>query len=112
VQRFKITGGISLAASEKLLKHIAKDFGVSEEELLAESLLEFLKSEKRSYMTDKLEILSKYGVHSSKELEEGIRNGDIAEHPSWEDLIVLENLEDKIKRLDKDIANIKNLLGT
>jgi len=36
-------------------------------------------------------------VSSSKELEEAIKSGMVVEHPSWEDLIGIENLEDKIK---------------
>ena len=100
------------ATSQKLLTQMAADIGVGEDELLAKSLLEFLKSKKRDCMADRLEILSKHGISSFKELEEGIRNGNIAEHPGWEDLIVLENLEDRIKRLGREIANIKNLFGT
>jgi len=101
-----------LAISERLLTRMAEDFGVSEDELLVESLLEYLKSKKRDCMADRLEMLSRYGVSSSKEIEEAIKNGRIAEHPSWEDLIVIENLEDKIKKLDKEIANIESLPGT
>jgi hypothetical protein len=64
-------------------------------------------------MAEKLEILSRYGsVSSSKELEEAIRNGRVVEHPNWEDLIGIENLEDKIKKLDKEIESIEGLLGT
>jgi hypothetical protein len=37
---------------------------------------------------------SKDDVSSSKEIEEAIKNGRIAEHPNWEDLIVIENLEE------------------
>jgi hypothetical protein len=101
-----------LAISERLLTRMAEDLGVSEDELLVESLLEYLKSKKRDCMADRLEMLSRYGVSSSKEIEEAIKNGRIAEHPSWEDLIVIENLEDKIKKLDKEIANIESLPGT
>jgi len=101
-----------LAISERLLTRMAEDFGVSEDELLVESLLEYLKSKKRDCMADRLEMLSRYGVSSSKEIEEAIKNGRIAEHPSWEDLIVIENLEDKIKKLDKEIANIESLPRT
>ena len=101
-----------MATSERLLVHIAKDFGVSEDKLLAESLLEYLKSKKRDCMTETLEILSRYGLSSASELEEAIGEGKVAEHPSWEDLIVIENLEEKIKRLDKEIGNIESLSGT
>ena len=101
-----------MATSERLLIHIAKDFGVSEDELLVESLLEYLKSKKRDCMAEKLGILSRYGVSSASELEAAIGEGKVAEHPSWEDLIVVENLEEKIERLDKEIGNIKRLSGT
>jgi hypothetical protein len=101
-----------LAASERLLAHIAADFGVSEDELLAASLLEYLKSKKGACIADRLEILSRYSISSSKELEEAIEKGKIAEHPSWEDLILIENLETKIKKLEKEIANIESLSGT
>ncbi|MEA2075701.1 MAG: hypothetical protein U9O85_08225 [Euryarchaeota archaeon] len=51
-------------------------------------------------------------VSSSKELEEAIKSGMVVEHPSWEDLIGIENLEDKIKKLGKEIESIEGLLGT
>ena len=102
-----------MATSERLLVHIAKDFGVSEDELLEESLLEYLKSKKRDCMAEKLDILSRYrNISSSKELEEAITNDRVAEHPSWEDLIVIENLEEKIKKLDKEIGDIESISGT
>ena len=101
-----------MATSERLLIHIAKDFGVSEDELLVESLLEYLKSKKRDCMAKKLGILSRYGVFSARELEAAIGEGKVAEHPSWEDLIVVENLEEKIERLDQEIGNIRRLSGT
>jgi len=101
-----------LATSERLLINIAKDFGVSEDKLLAECLLEYLKSKKRDCMAEKLEILSRYDVPSARELEEAIVVGKVAEHPSWEDRIVIENLEEKIKMLDKEIGNIESLSGT
>ena len=102
-----------MATSERLLAHVADDLGVSKDELLVGGLLEYLKSKKRDCMAEKLEILSRYrNISSSKELEEAIKNDRVAEHPSWEDLIVIENLEDKIKRLDKEIGNIESLSGT
>lgn len=80
--------------SEKLLADVAEDLGVNKDELLAESLLEYLKSKKRDSMAEKFEILSRYGnISSSKELEEAIKDGRLAEHPGWEDLIVIENFK-------------------
>jgi hypothetical protein len=101
-----------LATSEGLLIHIAKDFGLSEDELLTKSLLEYLKSKKMDCMAEKLELLSRHGVYSASELEEAIREGRVTEHPSWEDLIAIENLEEKIKKLDKEIGDIESISGT
>jgi len=48
---------------------------------------------------DIAEILAKYGVRSAEELDEYIRRGRVAEHPAWEDLIVLERLLEEKKKL-------------
>lgn len=58
-------------------------------------------------MNGKIEILTRYNVTSSEELEEGIKSGQINEHPGWEDLIILENLESAIETLDGDIELIQ-----
>jgi len=47
------------------------------------------------------EILAKYGVRSAEELEEYIRRGRVAEHPTWEDLIALERLLEEKKKLSE-----------
>ena len=101
-----------MATSERLLIHIAKDFGVSEDESLVENLSGYLKSKRRDCMVEKRGILSWYCVSPASELEAAIGVGKVAEHPSWEDLIVVETLEEKIERLDKERENIKRLSGT
>ena len=58
-------------------------------------------------MAEKRELLSRQGVYSASELEEAIREGGVTEPPSWEDLIVIENLEEKIKKLDKEIGECR-----
>ena len=63
-------------------------------------------------ITEAINAYIQLEVSSSKELEEAIENGKIAEHPSWEDLILIENIDAKIKKLEKEIANIESLPGT
>ncbi len=58
-------------------------------------------------MEERLEILKRYSVNSAKELEEKIRRGEINEHPAWEDLITLENLEEMMKEISDDIRNLQ-----
>jgi len=61
-------------------------------------------------MKERLEILRRYGVSSAKELERKIRRGEINEHPAWEDLITLENLEETIKEASDDIQDLQKAL--
>lgn len=58
-------------------------------------------------MMEKTEIMGRYNVNTLNELEEKIKKGEIAEHPAWEDLIVLENLEDLIARITEDMETIQ-----
>ena len=68
----------------------------------------FPDSEKRrKVMLDRLEILDRYNVASAVELENRIKNGEIDEHPAWEDLILLENLEAAIAVIDEDIKAVQ-----
>ena len=54
-------------------------------------------------MKERIEILKRYGVNSINELEEKIKKSEIEEHPTWEDLITLENLEKLIREISDDI---------
>ena len=71
---------------------IATSMGLTQEEMFQQAMVTFLIEKKRRLMQDRLEIMARYGVSSLQELEEQIASGDIAEHPTWEDLIVAENL--------------------
>ncbi len=74
------------------------------------SLIAYLNKKKKKYIEERLEILKRYNVNSVKELEEKIRKGEINEHPAWEDLIMLENLEEMIKETSDDIRNLQKAL--
>ncbi len=91
----------------EIIKKIADDTGVSTAQLTISGLLAFLREKKRSIMLDILNIVNRYDAVSSKDLEGKIKNGDIAEHPAWEDLIQLENLESALALIDKDIKAIQ-----
>ena len=78
-------------------ENIAQKFSLSHEQLLRDSLRSYLLSRQREFMSERLEIFSKYRVTSIHELEEKIKQGTLPEHPSWEDLIDLNNLESEIQ---------------
>jgi hypothetical protein len=94
----------------EVIERIAIKEGVEKEKLMVLSLVAYLNEKKKKYMKDRLEILKRYDVNSAEELEDKIRNGEVNEHPAWEDLITLENLEEMIKEISDDIRNLQKTL--
>jgi len=90
---------------------MATALGVETDELFREALESLLKQKKRLALRERLEILSRYGVSTLPELEEGIARGRIPEHPAWEDLIVIENLSASLKDIDAYLGNLKGHEG-
>jgi hypothetical protein len=66
------------------------------------------REKKRKYLIERLEILSKHGVNSVEELREKIEEGEILEHPAWEDLIEVKNIEAEIKGIEDDIRALQS----
>ena len=94
----------------EVIEKIAIREGVEKEKLMTLSLIAYLNEKKKKYMEEKLDILKRYNVDSAEELEEKIRKGEIDEHPAWEDLITLENLEEMIKEVSDYIRNLQKAL--
>jgi hypothetical protein len=96
-----------MPVTEAVIKKVAADTGVSIEELAISGLLAFLREKKKKVMMERLDLLARYAVSSSDCLEKKIKNNEIAEHPAWEDVILLENLESSIALIDEDINAIQ-----
>jgi len=60
-------------------------------------------------MTDRLEIMSRYQIVSLNDFENKMQDGTIPEHPGWEDLITLENLEDTINKLKMELSHVRDI---
>lgn len=99
--------GIDMPVTEDVIRKIADDTGISVNELTTSGLLALLREKKRTVMVERLELLDRYGVTSREELEKKIRNGEVPEHPAWEDLILFENLEAAIAVIDEDIKAVQ-----
>lgn len=91
------------------VRHLSRDLGINEDTIMRESILEYIKSKIRSFMKDRLEIMSRYRVSSMDEFEKKVHDGSIPEHPGWEDLIVLENLESSINKLKEELLHVRNI---
>jgi len=83
-----------------LLDEIGQALQVDRETLITQGIVSLLNEKKRRALLDRLELLVRHGVRSREALEQAIHEGTIAEHPAWEDLIVLENLDAEIARID------------
>jgi hypothetical protein len=83
-----------------LLDEIGQSLQVDRETLITQGIVSLLKEKKRLALLDRLERLGCHGVESREALEQAIHEGAIVEHPAWEDLIVLENLDAEIARID------------
>ena len=87
--------------------NIASMFGINEDELVNQALVSFLQEKKREVLQTKLEMLARYGVDSVAALESKIIEGIVREHPTWEDLIVIENLTDRVEELEETLADLQ-----
>ena len=92
-----------LETVEKLSKKYAMGM---DDFLLAGSKL-MLIEKKRKFQDERFEILSRYQVTTIAEFEEKIKSGEIIEHPAWEDLIELKNIEGELKEINDDIQSLQ-----
>ncbi|MEA1907678.1 MAG: hypothetical protein U9N43_01405, partial [Euryarchaeota archaeon] len=76
-----------MASTIESVAHLSRDLGMTEETLIREGIMEYIKSRIKACMRDRLEIMSRYQVLSLDEFEKGVQDGSIPEHPGWEDLI-------------------------
>ena len=86
-----------------IVERISKALGVPPDELMRKGIEEFLEAQLRVCSAEIYEVKARYGVKSAGELEEKIRSGVVGEHPAWEDLITLENLEERIEKIREEL---------
>lgn len=100
-------GRSCMPITEVVLKKIADDTGISADDLTVAGLFAFLREKRNKIMMERLDILARYGLDSSKAMETKIKESSIPEHPAWEDLILVENLEATLALIDEDIQAIQ-----
>ena len=96
-------------STDEAVKHLSKDLGINEEALIREGIIEYIKSRIRACMRDRLEIMSRHKISSLDEFEKKVKDGSIPEHPGWEDLITLENLENSINKFKIELSHVGNI---
>lgn len=91
----------------ELMERIADRVNMKKEDLVRAGVGTFLLEKKKEYLQERFEILSKYNVFSTDELREKIKAGEVAEHPTWEELIEIKNIETQLRELEDDIENLQ-----
>ena len=86
-----------------LTNDIARSFGLTEAELVEQALRRLLLEKRRELLQERLGILVRYQVETIQQLEERISTGEVIEHPGWEDLITVENLEASLEEIDEHL---------
>jgi hypothetical protein len=90
-----------------IVERLSKVLGVPPDELVRKGIEEFLEAQLRICFGEINELKTRYSIKSAVELEKKIRKGEVAEHPAWEDLIVLENLEERAQKIRKELKALK-----
>lgn len=90
-----------------LIDEIARFLGMNRDFLLEKSVETLLIERRRKVFLEKLQLLARYGASSKSEIEEKAKKEELAEHPTWEDLITLENLEAELEKLDGYIRSLQ-----
>ncbi|MBK7218493.1 MAG: hypothetical protein IPH95_15920 [Candidatus Promineofilum sp.] len=85
---------------------IARSFGLTETELMEQALRRFLLEKRREILQERLGILVRYQVETIQQLEERIATGEAIEHPGWEDLITVENLEASLEEINEHLRTL------
>jgi len=106
MEHSEIQSEVTKIMQTDLIDQISRDANLDRETLIHEGIRSFLRSKKTTLMLERLEILSRYGVTSKEGLHHKIEAGEIDDHPSWEDLIVVENLDAELKRIDEYLEHI------
>ncbi len=91
----------------EVIEKFSKKYAMSPASFVKLSSGLLLKDRKRSLQIERFEILSRYSSTSISELENKIGEGFVPEHPAWEDLIEIQNIEQEIKEIDDDLRSLQ-----
>ena len=96
-----------MVGKSQIIDEISRYVDLDKDSLLQKGLESLLGEKRRAIMLEQIELFSRYKISSAAELEEMIRKGTVEEHPTWEDLIVLENLEAELVKIDEFLSDLR-----
>lgn len=90
-----------------IIEEVSRKLGIDKNHVIEESLREWIERLLVKVKAEIAEILVRYNVKGIKDFEEKIRKGEVSEHPGWEDLITLEKLFERKKRIEEALRIVK-----
>ncbi len=93
--------------SNEKIKVIAKELGLSEDELMKQSLVTFLERKLKEIKAEIYKIMNKYMISSIEDFERLYEKVKIEEKDSFEDFKRLDHLEFKKEEIDKILKELK-----
>jgi len=85
------------------VEKISQKYAVSAEEFIRSGAIMNLREKQRLLKIERFEILSRYQASNVEQLNQKVAEGDAPEHPGWEDLIEVKNIEQEINEIEDDI---------
>ena len=85
------------------IEKISEKYAASAEEFIRSGAIMNLREKQRLFQIERFEILVRYQASNVEELNQKIAEGDAPEHPAWEDLIEVKNIEQEINEIENDI---------
>ena len=89
-----------------LLNQIGLTIEMDINKLISEGIKSLLIKKRNNLMLDKICVQSKYCNLTKVELEQKITSGEIEEHPAWEDVIFLENIDSELDKINEYIEDL------
>jgi hypothetical protein len=88
------------------VEKISKKYAESTEEFIRSGAILNLREKKRMLQIERFEMLARYRASSVEALNKKIAEGVVPEHPAWEDLIEVKNIEKEIEEIEHDLRTL------
>lgn len=93
--------------TDKTIDSLSKKYSLSPEAFIKYGSTLAMREKKRNLQIERIEILARYEAETVHDLEDKIKKGTAPEHPAWEDLIEIKNIESEMKEIEDDIRALQ-----
>jgi hypothetical protein len=95
------------AKTDEIITALSKELQRPKEVILEEGLQALLERQLRELKAEILQIVGKYGISSTEEMEDRYREGTLDEAGTWQDFQRLDHLEYKRDRLNELLQELR-----